>query len=559
MIEPVRQIAFEQAGLGSVLKQNRLVVPTNQREYAWKEQQVTQLFQDLASAVNEGTDYFLGTIVTIPRLNGTLEVVDGQQRLATTALLLAAIRDYLQQVDEDYLVESINNEFLTGIDRVERARVPKLRLNIDDNDLFADLITRNSEQPLPTAVHASNERLVSAYERAWAHVKNIVAVAERKTHGDFLERWVSFIEHNALVVLLRVPDDADAYKMFETLNDRGLRTSQVDLIKNYLFGRSGDRIAEVQNRWSYMRGALEALDDEDMPINYLRHALIVMNGYRREADVYETVQENARSAQAAVNLAVHLENLSSTYVATFSSDHEKWNDQPRARNAIEVLNLFNIKPMRPLILAISARFNASETAAALSFAAVLGVRLLIASSTRSGSVEVPLATAANDVFTGKIETTNDLKRSLAQLIPSDQEFRQTFEVARVSNARFARYYLRSLELTAKGEPEPWFIPQTDQTVINLEHVLPRKPQDNWPDWSDDAVRLNATRLGNLVLMRAADNSDLKSDAFAEKRKIYADSPYVLTSQVGDVEEWTPEAIRERQAYLAELAVRTWRA
>jgi uncharacterized protein with ParB-like and HNH nuclease domain len=51
-----------------------------------------------------------------------------------------------------------------------------------------------------------------------------------------------------VVVLVRVPSGANAYKMFETLNDRGLRTSQADLIKNYLFGRGGARLPEVQTR-----------------------------------------------------------------------------------------------------------------------------------------------------------------------------------------------------------------------------------------------------------------------------------------------------------------------
>ena len=111
-----------------MLKQHRLEVRPNQREYAWTKREVTQLLQDFSKAVNEG-DYFLGTIVTIPRTTGTLEVVDGQQRLATTAILLAAIRDYLRDRNETVLVESVNNEFLTGIDRSKRERVPKLSPN----------------------------------------------------------------------------------------------------------------------------------------------------------------------------------------------------------------------------------------------------------------------------------------------------------------------------------------------------------------------------------------------------------------------------------------------
>ena|ERR1700693_2137755 len=80
------QIGFDQLGLGGVLRQYQLEVPPNQREYAWTEREVVTLFQDFAVAISDEDEaYFLGTIVTIPRPNGKLEVVDGQQRLATTA------------------------------------------------------------------------------------------------------------------------------------------------------------------------------------------------------------------------------------------------------------------------------------------------------------------------------------------------------------------------------------------------------------------------------------------------------------------------------------------
>ena len=63
------------------------------------------------------------------------------------------------------------------------------------------------------------------------------------------------VEHSATVILLKVPNDVNAYKMFETLNDRGLRTSQADLVKNYLFGQSGSRLGEAQQKWALMSGA----------------------------------------------------------------------------------------------------------------------------------------------------------------------------------------------------------------------------------------------------------------------------------------------------------------
>lgn len=560
MPETKSQIAFEELGLGSVLKHNRLEVPANQREYSWTEREVTQLFQDFSKALTEEGPYFLGTIVTILREDGTLEVVDGQQRLATTAILLAAVRDYLTGRNEDVLVQSIDNEFLTGIDRSKRSRVAKLKLNLDDNELFNQLVARSGDGATAQPGRESHELLLEAHNEARKHVRRIVAPLEEREHGDFLNTWISFIEQRALVVLLRVPDPNNAYKMFETLNDRGLRTSQADLIKNHLFWRAGERIAEVQSRWSYMRGALEASEEEDITINFLRHALIVQRGYLREADVYDGVQDIAKSEQTSVTFASTLEHLANVYIATFNPEHERWNTYPdSARRAIEVFNLLNIRPMRPLILAVAAKMEQKETSRVFQFLISLGVRLLIASSTRSGSVEIPLADAARDVFEGKHETAAQIKDALAGLTPTDREFQSAFENARVSNARLARYYLRSLEMTAKSEVEPWFVPHDDGQVINLEHVLPKRPADNWPAFSEEDVRQRATRLGNLALLRARDNSNLKSEAFADKKPIYAACPYVLTRHIADLQEWTPTAIDERQRTLASLAGKTWPA
>lgn len=558
MNDTQNQIVFEQCGLGSVLKQNQLVVPANQREYAWKERHVTQLFQDFAKAIVDGEPgYFLGTIVTIPMTNGTLEVVDGQQRLATTALLLAAIRDYLTGKDE-VLVESINNEFLTGIDRVQRARIPKLRLNVDDNELFAWMIARNDGDQCPEATKDSHVLLNDAYDEAKKHVAKIVSSLDPKDHGDLLNSWVSFIEHRSMVVLLRVQSGANAYKMFETLNDRGLRTSQADLIKNYLFGRSGNRIQETQARWSYMRGTLESLEEENITIDFLRHSLIAIRGYVREAQVYDAVQEIAISEPRAISFASTLEVLANAYVATFNPEHEKWNQYPdSARRAIEVFNLLNIKPMRALLLAVAAKFAANETAQAFQLLVALSVRLVIASTTRSGSVELPLAAASNNVFSEEITTTARLKETLADITPGDEEFRAAFESARVTKQQLARYYLRSLEMAAKDEPEPWFVPIADRTVINLEHILPKKPEGNWPQFRDDEVNLYVSRLGNQALMRASENSDLRSAEFADKKVVYADSPYLLTSQIADLDDWSAAMISARQLTLAQLALKAW--
>ena len=81
-----------------------------------------------------------------------------------------------------------------------------------------------------------------------------------------------------------------------------LRSSQSDLVKNYLFGRSGERLPEVQQKWAFMRGSLETIEDDDITITFLRHALTVIYGFIREPQVYETIQEHVKAASASSNI-----------------------------------------------------------------------------------------------------------------------------------------------------------------------------------------------------------------------------------------------------------------
>jgi hypothetical protein len=124
------------------------------------------------------------------------------------------------------------------------------------------------------------------------------------------------------------------------------------------------------------------------------------------------------------------------------------------------------------------------------------------------------------------------------------------------NTRLAKYYLRSLQTTADASDErAWWMP--NMADMSLEHVLPQKPEGNWPQFTDEQHGDFVTRLGNLALMLAADNSDLRSDTFASKRSTYAKAYFTLTSQIAEADDWTPEAIEQRQITLPSFAAETW--
>jgi hypothetical protein len=95
--------------------------------------------------------------------------------------------------------------------------------------------------------------------------------------------------------------------------------------------------------------------------------------------------------------------------------------------------------------------------------------------------------------------------------------------------------------------------------MTLEHVLPLKPDGNWPQFSDEEVKTYAKRIGNLCLLPKNVNSDLKSADQQTKYAVYKDAPYELTRHIIEAEEWNIQAICDRQAGLGELALKAWPA
>jgi uncharacterized protein with ParB-like and HNH nuclease domain len=236
MPNPSTEIGFEHRGIGDVLAHSRLVVPLNQREYSWEEEHVTDLFTDFANAINKGS-YFLGCIVITRDPQGNPEEIsDGQQCLATTTILFAAIRDYFYYNNDIDRARIIETDFLKTTDLKTTQNVPRLRLNVDDNEFFTKFVLSSPNDPSRkiSPTKESHKRIQHATQIAQKHVRDILEPHNEANKTARLFEWVRFIQHGAQVILPRVPDHLNAFMMFETLNDRGLKASQADLLKNHL-------------------------------------------------------------------------------------------------------------------------------------------------------------------------------------------------------------------------------------------------------------------------------------------------------------------------------------
>jgi hypothetical protein len=553
------KIEFDNLGIGEALVRDRLAVPLHQRDYAWEDKQVEDLFQDLASAIDDGKGaYYLGTISLTRSDDGVFQVVDGQQRLATTTILLGAIRDYLLSLNDDARV-TVAETFLSTIVIETGETVPRLTLNVDDNDFFHKrIICRPNDKKRKTAKPRSpSHRLIEAAARmAEQFVENVVKPFNAKNRIDCLARWVRFVEKSVMVIRAISVDDVDAFILFETQNDRGLRTTQADLAKNYLFAAAGDRIIEAQQRWTSMRGALETIG-EDVTLTYLRHLSISRFGYTREREVLQRIREKVKSRVHAIDFLETLAKSAHEYVAIQSPEHSRWNQNaPSIREHIKTLGMLGVTPLRPLILAVASDFSKHRVEVTFRLFVSWAVRLLIYGGGRSGTVEHAIADAAMGVSSGTIKTVAALAKTMDSAIPGDAAFQAAFANVKVKTSKFARYYLRALELKKQGRPEPEWIPN-DDPVINLEHILPNNPVNGWDHFDSETAPAYCERLGNMVLLQATKNAIAGNSSFASKRKHYAESSFILTKEVADHKQWGPTEIDERQKRLASIAVKTW--
>jgi hypothetical protein len=542
-------------------------VPPNQRSYAWEERHIQNLLTDLNEAISaHSDDYFLGTVVLVQPEKGLPLIADGQQRIATTTILLCRIRDKLIELNRGGSAESLDRDFLRNIDRDTEAVVPRIKLNLEDNDYFIRRILlspKDSDYQASLNVmpaRTSNERLQTASNIAEKFIREILGPIPATAHAETLLRWVNFLEKSAGLAVVTVPDEASAFRIFETLNDRGLRASQADILKNYFFSRAADRLKEAWGMWNSITGAIETLDDDDNErlIAYIRHLWVTTHGPTKERELAADIKGEITSETRTMAFIADASAGVQDYVALWSSQHQKWGAyKPAVRQSVETLaNHLQVEQIRPLLFAVARHFEPEELEKAFRLFVSWSVRFLIFGG-RGGMLDTQYSLRAQDVGTKKITKARDLREAMKKYVPTDSEFEQAFATARVSRPHLARYYLRALEKSLKNDDQPEYVANEEVTEINLEHVLPLSPSGTWKVDSDEAKAAQRL-LGNMVLLKANQNRDIGNKSFEEKKKAFAGSGYFITQQVAAYDNWGLKEIRERQANLAKTAVKTWR-
>lgn len=372
--------------------------------------------------------------------------------------------------------------------------------------------------------------------------------------------WYTFVFEKARIIEVSVPDEARAFVIFETLNDRGLNLSTADLLKNHLFGTAGDRLDEVKARWERGMGAVRlAVGDEEVD-TFLRHYWASRRGVVRVKALYSQIKPIITDGDSAVAFAQDLADAAPLWAAMFDRDSDIWKDYPAGTlDALDALRNLKVEQCRPLLLAALRRLPRDAVKETLSRVLAWSVRWSVVGGGGGGTVEKLYAQAAQKITDGEIADVAALTALFDAPVPSDLEFKNSFATTRVSRGWVARYYLTVLEREKRSDPEPELVPNQNVEEVNLEHVLPKSPAPAWQtDFSTEEAQSLALLIGNQALLRKSHNGKIGNQPFSIKKPILAASDLELTREIGNESDWDPDRIRGRSEQLADLAVHVWR-
>jgi hypothetical protein len=552
-----RRIGSNAQTIGEVLRRPvSYIVPVNQRDFAWTQEEVDLLWQDIVNALEEGRgEYFLGAIVLAPNKDGqhVLEIVDGQQRLAALSMMLAAIHQTWKSRDDDEQAAEVFRDYLGSKDRKTREISPKLRLNETNDPVFQAIVLRG-ERATETQLKAwpkSNRLLYEAFQRFQKHL------ADWQTKNPDAEESLieleKYIAGNANVIVIEVGDEYDAFVIFETLNDRGLELAVADLVKNYLFSLAGERIDTFKKTWSEI--ALLVGSENLTP--FLRHLWLSEYTFVRERDLYRDLRDKVKTKTVARQFVEKLRKMADLYAALLNSDAPYWADVPtEALQHLRALRLFRAAQFRPLALAVMEGGTAEEVSKMLRVVSVITFRYTIISGFNANQLERIYSDAAMAVRKSGKRNVKAVFDQVKAAYIDDQRFVEDFGKATFGRAELARYILVQLNNAMEKDRAVG----AKEDAISLEHILPKNPGSEWPNAvpRDDDPDRWVESIGNLTLLEKPVNRALGNKDFHIKRdKAYSLSKLAVNADVAGKSKWTWKEIEERSKALSAIAKRVW--
>ncbi|WP_158276265.1 DUF262 domain-containing protein [Bifidobacterium callitrichidarum] len=538
----------------------RFVIPVYQRNYDWKREQCERLFDDLEDVVKrERESHFFGSIVS--QTDGdTKIIIDGQQRITTVYLLLAAllrqIRDEAIPVGtNDRLAEFIEDEYL--IDRYARDD-SKLKLKLVKGDQAALAKIMNPKQEEDDKLDGESNVTIN-------YQFFLKRIAECGLDAESIERAVEKLE----IIDIRLERDDDAQLIFESLNSTGLDLSEGDKIRNLMLMNLP---AEQQEyRYEHYWNVMERNTAYDVSA-FIRDYLTMKT--RRTPVINRVYPEFRQFAKSLDSLAL-LEDLLrfSRYYGRITGIIQ---EHTQIDNALKRIRLLEMSVVNPFLLSLLAYADEGH----LSGKDLVKVFNIVEDYLFRRWMCNIATNALNKIFAGLhhevlrgMATDDDyceslkyalLRREGSGRFPRDEEFRRAFDERNMYEIRRIRLYLYDCLENGDNVERVNVVDMLEDGTLSVEHIMPQTLSRQWRDaLGPDADVIHdrwLNRMGNLTL--TGYNSKYSNSEFASKRDCehgFRDSGLKLNRFVADCDIWDEPHISERNERLWQRFLELWPA
>ena len=377
--------------------------------------------------------------------------------------------------------------------------------------------------------------------------------------GQRLAQLVENISDNLFFTVITVTDELNAYKVFETLNARGVRLSSTDLLKNYLFSvldRGQDTEHELRTLEERWENIVSRLQSEKFP-DFLRTYWNSRYKLTRQSELFKIIRNHIKDREKVFSLIRGMEEDLDNYLALTSPDISDWSQDNKY--LANVLKMFRVRQPFSLLLAARRKFTDSEFNTLLRAIMVISLRYNTIGAYSPNEQERVYNNAAEQISSGEINNLGQLWNLLKSIYIDDNRFKADFseKAIRTSDSRgkkIVRFILCGLEKQVSGSEHDF-----SSDSFNIEHVLPQNAPDNWGGFTYEESTALVDRLGNMTLLRTGTNRDLGTEEYSQKRNAYENSNFELTKQLArQNQEWAPEKITTRQNWMADQATAIWR-
>ncbi len=547
--------ATETALLTFLQVPKQLIIPIYQRTYSWTEKQCEQLWQDIIRVAKDDKipSHFIGSIVYIEK--GLFHitnipqilVIDGQQRLTTISLLLAALRKTLDNQNTEITKKRINDYYLFN--------------NVEEGEIRYKLILTQSDKI--TLLDILEEK--SLRENYSKNIKDNFDFFEKKISKNSIDLKLLYrgIQKLVIVDIALDRNHDDPQLIFESLNSTGLKLSQADLIRNYILNKlEREKQENIYNdHWYPMEesfGHSEGSKDFD---RFMRDYLTIKTGQiPNMRNVYSSFKEYVlKSKELIEDLVSDIHYFSKFFVKlAFEKERDK-----NLREIICNINALKVDVSYPFLLEVLVDY----ARLIISKEDVLEIFLMVESYVfRRAICDIPtnslnktfsnLASEIDkDSYVQSLKASFNLKDSYRRF-PTDSEFKRQFVIKNVYNFQNKKYLFDKLENYNHKE-------YCNVDEYTIEHIMPQTITEEWKielgsDWNRVHDKFLHT-VGNLTL--TGDNLKLSNKSFSEKKKMnggFAQSPIFINSSLVNIESWNENEIKKRANDLAKKATSIWK-